>query len=127
MCMKAPSHKCIWKWAGNGWAVWQSLVLFAMTRDLNRQTGEMMRLGLAHMGPKSHSCQQVPIWTQRPSFELEENIKYMVYMNINVKSWLFYVEKFSGFVFRVGSSFLLDPTLLTRVPSLTLQSSQLSK
>jgi hypothetical protein len=90
-------------------------VLFAMTHDHIRQTVEMIMLGLVHMGS------QVPRWTQSLSFAPQETIKYMVYTDIKVISWLFYVINISRFVLWVESSFLLGPTLSPHIPSLTSQ------
>jgi hypothetical protein len=56
-----------------------------------------------------------------PTFEPQETLKiYLWFTFIEVGSCLFYAKHtFSELVLRVGSSFLLDPTLSAQVPSLT--------
>ena len=65
-----------------------------------------------------HMGSQVPLMLTSPNmevvltFEPQETIKIWLVI-IKVGLWLFYAKIFTGLVLRVGSSFLLDPTLNT--------------
>ena len=103
---------------------YQSIVLNPSIWHLEAQSGLLNRFKVNHTSSRSTDIISIEpdtlgwfAWgpksqheSKAPTFETQETIKKLVVI-IKVVSWLFDAKQIVGVVLRVGSSFLLDPTL----------------